>query len=120
MDVATASFVFTAGFIILLIYVLSLWQVFYKAGYEGWKSIIPIYNTYILTKIGNQPLWVFILLFIPFLNIIAAFMLAVGISKAFGKGTGFGVILFIFQFFGYMYLGWGDSEYQEQTSDSSE
>jgi len=113
MDAASAAYIYSVGIIIFLIYVLSLWQVFYKAGYEGWKSIIPIYNVYILTKIANQPVWVFLILFVPFLNLFGHVLVAFGIAKAFGKGPGLAVLLFFFQFFVYMYLGWGESEYQK-------
>lgn len=112
MNYGELSFILTGGLIIILIMVLSLWQVFYKAGYEGWKCLIPIYNTYILTKIGKQPIWVFIIMLIPFLNIVGNLLTALGIAKAFGKGTGMGILLWLFVFFGYMYLGWGDSEYK--------
>jgi hypothetical protein len=112
MDFASASFILSVGIIILLIQVLSYWQVFAKAGYEGWKSIIPIYNNYILSKIGSQPTWVFIMLFIPFLNIVAAILIALGVAKSFSKGPLFAIFgLVLFSFFGYMYLGWGQSEY---------
>jgi hypothetical protein len=117
MGFAEASFIFGTVLIILLIQVLSFWQVFNKAGYEGWKAIIPIYNTYILSKIGNQPLWVFVFLFVPFLNIISSVLIPIGVAKAFGKGVGFAIFgLIIFSFFGYMYLGWGQSEYKEVES----
>lgn len=112
MDYASASYILTVGIIIWLIGVLSLWQVFVKAGYDGWKSIIPIYNTYILTKIANQPMWVFILLFFPFVNLIAVIIISVGVANAFGKGFGTALALILFSFFGYMYLGWGQAEYQ--------
>jgi hypothetical protein len=114
MDFATASFILSASLIIILIQVLSFWQVFTKAGYEGWKSIVPFYNTYILSKIGSQPVWVFVLLFIPFINIIGTILISLGVAKAFSKGPLFAIVgLVLFSFFGYMYLGWGDSEYEE-------
>lgn len=97
--------------IIWLIGVLSLWQVFYKAGYEGWKSIIPVYNIYILTKIAAQPIWVFLLHFVPGVNVVAALLVSLGVAKAFGKDTAFGVILWLFGYFGYMYLGWSKVAY---------
>ena len=31
--------------------VIASWKIFEKAGEAGWKSIIPIYNVYILFKI---------------------------------------------------------------------
>ncbi len=105
------AYLLTVGLIIWLIGILSLWQVFYKAGEDGWKSIIPIYNTYILSKIGGQPIWVFLILFLPFIGLIGSLLIALGVAKAFGKEPWFGFILFFFSFFGYMYLGWGQSEY---------
>jgi hypothetical protein len=112
MNYAQASFIIGAVIIILLIQVLSFWQIFNKAGYDGWKSIIPIYNTYILSKIGNQSALVFVLLFVPVINVIASILISLGVAKAFGKGVGFAVVgLMLFSFFGYMYLGWGQSEY---------
>jgi hypothetical protein len=114
MNYSSASFIIGTVFVILLIQVLSYWQVFAKAGYEGWKSLIPIYNSYILTKIGSQPIWVFILLFIPFINIIASILIALALAKSFGKGPLFAIFgLVIFSYFGYMYLGWGQSEYNK-------
>lgn len=106
-----ASYILSVGLIIWLIGVLSMWQVFEKAGYEGWKSLIPIYNVYILSQIGGQPVWAFVILFVPVLNIVGALMISMGVAKAFGKGTGFGILLFVFNFFGYLYLGWGQAEY---------
>jgi hypothetical protein len=112
MNYAQASFIIGTVIIILLIQVLSYWQIFNKAGYDGWKSIIPLYNTYILTKVGNQPTWVFVLLFIPFANLVGSILISLGVARAFGKGVGFAVFgLMLFSFFGYMYLGWGQSEY---------
>ena len=43
------------GLIAILFYILTVaaqWVVFQKAGIAGWKSIIPIYNSYCLFKMG--------------------------------------------------------------------
>lgn len=38
--------------------IVSLWFIFVKAGEEGWKAIIPYYNSYIQFKIaGKKNLW---------------------------------------------------------------
>ncbi len=114
MDYGSASFIISAGLVLVLVWVLSLWQVFTKAGYEGWKCIIPIYNTYILSKIGSQPTWVFILAIIPVTSIIGMLLISITVAKSFGKSALFGIIgLWLFSFFGYMYLGWGQSEYKK-------
>ena len=46
--------------------VVSMWKIFEKAGMEGWECIIPIYSTYILTKIVNKPGYWTILMLIPY------------------------------------------------------
>lgn len=37
---------------VVVLMVASMWKIFSKAGESGWKSLIPIYNTYILFKIS--------------------------------------------------------------------
>lgn len=39
------------AFIIFILQVIAGWKLFAKAGEPGWKSLIPIYNTYIYFKI---------------------------------------------------------------------
>ncbi len=39
-------------FVYYVVYVIGTWKVFTKAGIAGWKSIIPIYNTYLQFKIS--------------------------------------------------------------------
>ena len=46
---------FSTILIVIIWYVLVVvasWHIFTKAGEPGWKSIIPIYNEYILYKIS--------------------------------------------------------------------
>lgn len=47
--------VFAILFCILMI--IATWKIFKKAGEPGWKSIIPIYNVYIMFKIVNMKSW---------------------------------------------------------------
>ena len=53
---------------ILVVTIIGMWKVFEKAGYAGWKSIIPFYNMYIITEISGQNGWLFLLSFIPFVG----------------------------------------------------
>ncbi len=39
---------------ILIIGIVATWKIFTKAGYAGWKSLIPFYNFYILCKISER------------------------------------------------------------------
>lgn len=36
--------------LICILQIIALWKIFVKAGEKGWKSIIPIYNIYIMFK----------------------------------------------------------------------
>ena len=43
--------------------IVCMWKIFVKAGEEGWKCLIPIYNTYIETKIADYTQYFFFMLF---------------------------------------------------------
>ena len=94
-----------------LIMIAALWIIFTKAGEKGWKSIIPIYSTYILFKIVYGSGWRFLLLLIPIVNIIIAIMYDFDMAKSFGKGAGFGLgLLFLSPIF-LLILAFGSAEY---------
>lgn len=93
--------------------VVALWPVFTKAGRPGWGAIIPIYNTYLLTKIAGYHGATMLLLFIPFVNIIWGIFLALGVGRAFGKGGLFSIVgLWLFALIGYLIVGYGSARYQ--------
>ena len=50
--------------------VIGQWKVFEKAGEEGWKSLIPFYNAYILWKIAGRNFWE------PFFTTVVIFLVA--------------------------------------------
>lgn len=55
----------TYAFMVIGLYVVQViayWKLFTKAGEAGWKSIIPIYNTYILFKIAWKTKFFWIML----------------------------------------------------------
>jgi len=110
------NFIWLGVFILIIV---SFWKVFEKAGHPGWASIIPIYNTYILIKVAQQPWWWLILMFIPLVNIVFALLLSLEVAKKFGRGTGFGVGLFFLPIVFYPILAFGDDRYiSEETSQS--
>ena len=41
--------------VISLVILISIWKTFKKAGQPGWATLIPIYNTYVLTQIAKLP-----------------------------------------------------------------
>lgn len=74
-----------------LIYIISYWKIFNKAGKPGIASIIPIYNYIVMIQIAKLSLVYIFLLLMPFINIYAIFKINIEISKKFGKTTGFGI-----------------------------
>lgn len=98
-------------FVVVLV-VAGLWKTFDKAGQPGWAAIIPIYNVYVLLKVINRPWWWLLLMFVPLVNIIVIIVTYVDLSKAFGKGVGFAVGLFLLGFIFIPILGFGKAQYQ--------
>lgn len=96
---------------LVVLVIAGMWKVFTKAGEEGWKAIIPIYNTYVLLKIAGRPGWWLILFLIPFVNFIIWIIVSMDLAKSYGKGTGFGVgLIFLAPIF-IMILGFGSATY---------
>ncbi len=97
---------------IYIILIIGNWKVFSKAGKPGWTSIIPILNTLQLIDIAGLPAWYFIGYFIPVVDIVLMFYINIRVAKAFGKGTGFGVLLTILNPLFVLVLGFGAATYQ--------
>jgi hypothetical protein len=107
-----AELILAVFWLALVVFVFAAyWKVYEKAGQPGWAAIIPIYNIYIMTKIGGKPGWWTIMCFIPLVNIIFLIWLTNMISKSFGKDEGFTVGLVLLAFIFYPILGFGDAQY---------
>lgn len=98
--------------VIVVFEIAAFWRVFSKAGHHGWAAIIPIYNAYVLCKIARRPGWWLILFLVPFVNIVISLVVAIDVAKWFGKGTGFGLGLWILAPIFYPVLGFGSARYQ--------
>jgi hypothetical protein len=99
--------IFYLAFIVFII--ASIWKTFEKAGQPGWAGIVPIYNYYIMGKIGGIKNWW--LIFIPIVNIYIVFVIMIAIAKSFGKDAGFGVGLVLLGFIFFPILGFGSATY---------
>ncbi len=98
--------------------VVCLWKIFEKAGRPGWYAIVPILNAWTMAEIAGKPGWwslAFLLAFIPVVGPIAALIVSIIINlelaKAFGKDTGFAVLLILLPIVGYPMLAFGDAKY---------
>ena len=101
-----------ACLVIAVLLIIAYWKIFEKAGEAGWKSIIPFYNMYIISKIATGNGLLFLLILIPFVGtLIWTILIAVKISKAFGQGVGFMIGLILIPNIFYLILGFGGSQY---------
>lgn len=128
--VQTFAKVFLVIFLILLIvyivWEVAYWKIFSKAGEKGWKSLIPIYNQYILCKVvGVSPWWMlicagaFVLSSVSeiFLSLSVAasiyfnILISLSLARSFGKSDGFGIVTFFFRVICFCILGFDKSKY---------
>jgi uncharacterized membrane protein len=99
-------------FIIAVIMLVSMWKIFIKAGYAGWKCIVPLYNIYCLYKMTWGNGWMFLLLLIPIVNVVISIMTYYKLAKAFEKGIGFCLGLLFLSVIFFPILAFGDAKYQ--------
>ncbi|MDO4266999.1 MAG: DUF5684 domain-containing protein [Eubacteriales bacterium] len=113
--------------------VVAYWRIFTKAGEPGWKSLIPIYNTYIQYRISwnttmflvsvvcavagvilsnmDSPLAILGSV-CSLVNVVISFMACSKLSRAFGHGLGFAFGLFFLNPIFLLILGLGESVYE--------
>ncbi len=91
--------------------IVAQWKMFEKAGEPGWGCIIPIYNFYLMCKIGGKPGWWVLLMLIPFVNFVVLVLVLIGVAKGFGKGGGFALGMIVLPFVFFCLLGFGDATY---------
>ena len=129
--------------LLALLMLIAMWRIFTKAGEKGWKCLIPIYNLYVLWRIGwnTEKFWkVFTgsLIVFVFAGILSAFgetgriliallvigwsvytiyctfKMAITMAHRFGKSTAFGVVgLVIFSVIGFLILAFGSADYDQ-------
>lgn len=108
---------------IIILYILfigvmiaSVWKVFTKAGKPGWACIVPIYNLIVMLEIAEKPVWWFILMLVPFVNVVIGILVSIAIAEKFGKSTGFGLGLAFLGIIFWPMLAFGDAEYDSEPS----
>ncbi|MBE5777555.1 MAG: hypothetical protein E7326_08670 [Clostridiales bacterium] len=121
--------------------IIAWWKIFVKAGLEGWKSLIPLYNAYLQIKIAwsGKVFW-HILILTAACTLVGALLLVMGdfytilgalvllgmlialivyqakycnrLAKSFGKPTSFAVGLFFLNMIFTYILAFEQNEYQ--------
>lgn len=100
-----------ASLAISVLLIVAMWMIFKKAGKPGWASIVPFYNIYTMYEITWGSGWRFLMLLIPFYNIVLAIQTQIKLAKAFGKSGGFAVGLIFLPYVFNPILGFDGSTY---------
>lgn len=133
--------VMAIGFLLWLFIKICQWIIFQKAGQAGWKSLIPIYDTFVMLRIIQRPQWWgYLIVGISIIQVIlsamldggnnestslqvissiaalVAFIYSVrithGLSRSFGHGAGFTLGLMFLPYIFYPILAFGSSTYR--------
>ncbi len=102
---------YVVAIIVCIFYVVCMWKIFSKAGEAGWKSIVPFLNNYTEFKIAWGNGWLFLLCFVPIVNVVVSIILFVKLAKAFGKGGGFAAGLIFLPVIFLPILAFGSAQY---------
>ncbi|MBQ7802600.1 signal peptidase I [Candidatus Saccharibacteria bacterium] len=100
----------------VVLIIVAEWKIFKKAGKDGWKSLIPVYNAYTMLQILNMEPMLCFLSLLPGANFMLNIVMSVKLAKSFGKGTGFAVGLILLEPIFEMILGFGDAKYKQLPS----
>jgi len=114
---AAASSISIVAFVIAVLYIAGMWQIFRKAGRPGWAAIVPFYDLYVLLKVVGRPGWWLVLYFIPLVNIVISLIVLWDLCRSFGKGWGFWWGLFLLPFVFVPVLGFGSTAYIAPAAD---
>ena len=100
-----------ACIIVYALLIVANWKLFTKAGEAGWKSLIPLYNLYIMCKIVDGKGIKFLLFCIPVVNFIYMILFSIRMAKAYGKSTGFAIGLIFLPNIFQLILAFGSAQY---------
>lgn len=100
MEPAAAAAIGIIYFILIIIFyvyfAICLMKIAKKTNTEnGWFAWIPILNVFLMLMIAKKPLWWFVLLLIPIVNIIISIIVWMAIAEARGKPSWIGVLMII-------------------------
>ena len=70
MSLMTNGIQLMVSFVTMILAYIGLWNMFSKAGVEGWKCIIPYYNTYVIGQISKKEKLAKILIIIQVISVV--------------------------------------------------
>jgi hypothetical protein len=106
------------GLVVGVLHIIGFWKTLEKGGESGaWTllTLVPCLGPVAflpMTKLVGRPAWWVVLLYIPLVNLVVLAILSIDIAKAYGKGTGYGIGLWLLPFVFYPMLGFGSAQYR--------
>ncbi|MBR6850081.1 MAG: hypothetical protein IKM88_07610 [Lachnospiraceae bacterium] len=97
--------------VVMVAMIVAMWKLFEKAGEAGWKSLIPFYSSYILFKIAWGNGLLFLLMFVPCVNVVVSFIVLWKLCKAFDQGIGMYLLMLFVTPVAWLILGFGSAQY---------
>jgi hypothetical protein len=104
--------------IFVILQLIGFWKTLEKGGESGaWALLLLTGCLYPvafvpIAKLSGRPGWWVVLLYIPLVNIVVLAILSIDLAKSFGRGTGYGIGLWLLGWIFYPMLGLGSSTYQ--------
>lgn len=110
--------------------IISYCKLFKKAGEAWWKALIPLYNSWIETKISGLAWWWFIIItvlgavvleasgdnyILSTAVLLTSFNYSFNLAKKFGKTNGFAVLMTFLPVVGFPILAFGNAKYNPKT-----
>lgn len=60
------------------------WKLYVLSGHKAWEAAVPVYSSVVLMRIIQRPWWWTILLYVPVVGVVMAFVVWSDLSRAFG------------------------------------
>jgi uncharacterized membrane protein YhaH (DUF805 family) len=104
--------------VLVVLQIAGFWKTLEKGGESGPMSLLLLITCLYpiaflpFTRLTGRPGWWVVLLYIPIVNLVVLLILSIDIAKAYGKGAGYGVGLWLLPFVFYPMLGFGDARYE--------
>lgn len=107
--------------------IVSNCKIFKKAGEDWWKGLIPLYNSWVETKITGLGWWWYLIfvgltaliqqndnnVVLYFALFLTSFNYSFNLAKKFGKSNGFAVLCTFLPFIGLPILAFGSAKYEK-------
>lgn len=85
MDTGQITVLLLIALVLVVLPAFGLYKMFIKAGYPGWKGLIPFYNTWVMLDISKKPKWWFFAQIVPIAGWFFTLVILVEFVKCFNK-----------------------------------